>query len=173
MSRAKVLVVDKSEEFVDGLMGALDSDYAVVTAGTVQEALAHVDRSIPDIALLDHLQMPEGDGMFFCQSVAKTKQFPTFIVSGEVDMPTRIKLYDAGAEDIIQKSCSMVELKAKIRSRLRTVRKEQSSSGSDSVSHEGCVLNLARRELRWKSRSYRLSKIETNILYMLFSELTH
>lgn len=85
MSLRQVLLVDDSQAILAYETAALSGLYALATAASVKEALAHIEKSKPDIVLLD-LSMPEQDGdelLAILQRRDDLSLIPVVIVSSE------------------------------------------------------------------------------------------
>lgn len=69
METLSVLIADSSEEFRSTLTNALQGTYRIYTCRTGKEALAILQRTLPDILILD-LMLPELDGISLLQTIA-------------------------------------------------------------------------------------------------------
>ncbi|MGQ0741948.1 MAG: PleD family two-component system response regulator [Alphaproteobacteria bacterium] len=126
---ARVLVVDDILSNVKLLQAKLSAEYLdVVTAHNGEEALACMDRDIPDIVLLD-VMMPGMDGFEVCRRIKadpKTAHVPVIMVTA-LDQPAdRVAGLDAGADDFLTKPIDDTALFARVRSlvRLKTMTDE-------------------------------------------------
>ncbi|PKH40644.1 two-component system, OmpR family, response regulator RegX3 [Nocardioides alpinus] len=94
-------------------------DAAVVAHG--REALAHVERTVTDLVLLD-LTLPDMDGLDVCGAM-RGHGFDGGVIilsarSQEMDVVAGL---DAGADDYLAKPCSIAELQARVGSVLRRI----------------------------------------------------
>ncbi|MDX1588084.1 MAG: diguanylate cyclase [Oleiphilaceae bacterium] len=120
-----VLIVDDSED-IHYLVGArLKSQRLnLLHAYSGNQALALAREERPDLMLLD-LDMPDTDGMTLCRQIKADEdltQIPVIFLTGTMDTATKVEAFDLGAVDYVTKPFDAVELKARVRSALRTKR---------------------------------------------------
>jgi DNA-binding response OmpR family regulator len=119
---ATVLVVDDMPANRKLLADVLShTGYAVITAASGEEALEKIDRSKPDLVLLD-IVMPGIDGYEVCRRIrsdSSTGILPVIMVTALEPTEERIKGLDAGADDFLTKPIDQQELLARVRSLLR------------------------------------------------------
>lgn len=78
----------------------------------------------PDLILLD-VDMPEVSGFELCQRLGTnllTSSIPIIFLTGAVAIATKVKGFDLGAVDYVTKPFDAAELRARVRSALRTKR---------------------------------------------------
>jgi len=121
-SGARILVVDDQEDNVRLLADLLSChDYRVETASGGQEALDSVDRSAPDLILLD-VAMPGLSGLQVLRRLRADARFamlPVVLVTALDPDVERIKGLEAGADDFVTKPINSAELLARVRSLVR------------------------------------------------------
>ncbi len=118
-----ILIADDDPVTRDMLTAMLaDDHYGLIFAAGGLETLAKVGNLMPDVILLDVI-MPDMDGFEVCRRLkadARFRNIPVIMVSvlkGKEDM---IQGFDAGADDFLSKPVNGTELRARIRSMLRT-----------------------------------------------------
>ena len=122
MRREKILIVDDDPDIRDVLQLTLTSEgYDVLQAGDGEEALAQVQRGLPDLVILDYM-MPRLDGGQVCQRLKKDlllRHLPVIILSARGESPDKVRGLDAGADDYIVEPFEPEELLARVRMVLR------------------------------------------------------
>ena len=95
--------------------------YDVVLARDGDEALAKVDEAPPDVVLLD-VMMPGLDGFTVARTLKSredTKTIPVVMLTALMDMGSRIRAFELGADDFFTKPVALIELKARMQSLLK------------------------------------------------------
>ncbi|MCB0350648.1 MAG: response regulator transcription factor [Bdellovibrionales bacterium] len=164
-SKPKLLIVDDDPDIILTLSDALESDYQILSSNCGKQAIEIAKLHKPALAIVD-CHMPEGDGHFFCsqlRKIAGISDLPILIISGDIEIASKLKLYDAGADDYIAKPFSFPEIKAKIKANLRR-KLDQAKGGLAKVE-----LDMNSQEIRYAGQSKKLSKVEAKILNCLLS----
>jgi two-component system, cell cycle response regulator len=119
---ARVLVVDDMLANVRLLEAKLSAEYfEVITAMNGLDALEAVQRSKPDIVLLD-VMMPGIDGIEVCQRIksnAATQHIPVVIITALDQPEDRVRGLSAGADDFLTKPVNDISLFCRIKSLVR------------------------------------------------------
>ena len=119
---ALVLVADDEPYNLDLLDRILRrAGYRVATAASGSEALERAHAVHPDIVLLD-VRMPRMTGYDVCREIKAdpaTIFTPVILLTAAADTEDKIKSLDVGADDLLSKPVSRVELLARVRSLLR------------------------------------------------------
>src|SRR5712671_3032170 len=123
--RGRILVVDDHEDNIELLRARLEArGYEVEGASDGQAALDAVERTCPDLILLD-VMMPKMDGMevvrrLKAKSEANELPFIPVIMQTALDSTeNKVEGLDAGADDYITKPINFAELEARVNSLLR------------------------------------------------------
>ncbi len=119
---AKILVVD-DQETVRFLANAVlrQAGYDVEEASSGSEAMASIERSPPDLVLLD-VVMPDMDGYDVCEMIrarSGTRHLPILIMTGLDDEESITRAFDVGATDFIGKPLQRSVLANRVRYILR------------------------------------------------------
>jgi DNA-binding response OmpR family regulator len=117
----RILIAEDQHELA-GMMAQLldDAGYATQVVEDGREALAQVQRSPPDLLLLD-VNMPGLDGFALAQMLKAdpaTAAIPIIMVSAQDGRGARVIGLECGAEDYLAKPVDPAELLAKIRNLL-------------------------------------------------------
>lgn len=136
--------------------------YVVELAADGGEALAAVERKMPDLVVLD-VAMDGVDGIAVCRRFrAKGLAFPVLLLTARDGVPDRVAGLDAGADDYLVKPFATDELLARIRALLR-----RGQSPVEVVALGELMLDLASREVRVGGDVVRLSGRESALLELL------
>ena len=123
---AEILYADDDElarEMTASILGARGHVVRLVRDG--RAALAEVRRSAPDLVLLDY-RMGEPDGFAVCREIKRSGRhghIPVLILTGEGEIDTRLRGFDAGADDYLAKPVDSRELAARVAALLELSRR--------------------------------------------------
>ena len=136
--------------------------YDVRVAGGGGEALASVERSVPDVLVLD-VAMPALDGIDVCRRLrAKGLVLPILLLTARDSVEDRVRGRDAGADDYVVKPFAPQELTARLRALLRR------GVGVDQIlAFDDVVFDVRAREARRSGRPLGLSVREADLLELL------
>ncbi|HLB70070.1 MAG: response regulator [Candidatus Methanoperedens sp.] len=121
MNKSKILVVDDEQLNVELFEGILSKEYDIVTALSGIDALVKVEKTVPDLILLD-IMMPNMNGYAVCKQLKgnpRTMHIPIVMVTALKEREDKIKAIEAGADDFLSKPIDMYELNARVKSLLR------------------------------------------------------
>jgi CheY-like chemotaxis protein len=103
----KILVIDDDQTFRELITSGVDKDqYEVTTAGDGVQGLEQLDKSKPDLILLD-IMMPRMNGVEFLEKMKEThgdKQVPVIITSNDSSLDTISRGAELGVRGYIVKS---------------------------------------------------------------------
>jgi two-component system, OmpR family, response regulator MprA len=158
-----VLVVDDDAPIRRMLSRTLAAEgYEVETAADGGEALAAVERSVPDLLVLD-VAMPGVDGLDVCRRVRRAGLgLPILLLTARDAVADRVVGLDAGADDYLVKPFATEELVARVRALLRRGREP-----AEVLTHGDLVLDLTTRNARRGDRELALSARELDLLELL------
>lgn len=121
MKKQKVLIVDDEPLNIELMEGILSKDYEVIKASSGIEALIKVEKTLPDLILLD-VMMPNMNGYSVCKNLKssnKTKSIPVVMITALKEHEDKMKAIEAGADDFVSKPIEIRELGVKLRSLLK------------------------------------------------------
>lgn len=111
--KRSVLVVDDNTDSVMILRSLLEAQgFEVTTATTGAQALAQLERAIPDVVLLD-VMMPEMSGFEVLQRIKTThatSKVPVIMVTAKMQDEDLLTGYQHGADYYITKPCTAKQL---------------------------------------------------------------
>jgi DNA-binding NarL/FixJ family response regulator len=116
VSSPRVVVVDDHELFRDGVRARIGGDVQIVgEAGTVEDALAAIRSTQPDVVLLD-VHMPDGGGLAVLEAVGAELPDVRFLALSVSDAPEDvIDLVHAGAHGYVTKTIEPGDLATAVR----------------------------------------------------------
>jgi two-component system, OmpR family, response regulator MprA len=136
--------------------------YRVEVAADGGSALATVERSVPDLLVLD-VAMPGLDGLAVCRRVRQAGlSLPVLLLTARDAVPDRVAGLDAGADDYLVKPFASEELLARARALLR-----RGSEPGDVLAFGDLVFDVRARSARRGDRELHLSAREAELLELL------
>lgn len=170
MTKKKILVVDDERDIIELLEYNLQREgYKVLKAMTGEEALDLIERSLPDLIILD-LMLPNLDGLEICRILKrdkKTASLPIIILSAKGEESDIIVGLELGADDYITKPFSPKVLIARVKTVLR--RLEGKSSPKEIIKIEDLTIDIPRHKVILKGEPIELTATEFNLLKCLAS----
>ena len=121
LSECRVLIVDDVKANVDILVQALSGEYKLSVALGGHQAIDAVNRSAPDLVLLD-IMMPDLDGYEVCRRIRAaeaTRELPVMFLSSLEDVKDKAHGFEVGGNDYLTKPFEVLEVKARVRSLLK------------------------------------------------------
>lgn len=116
-----VLIVDDEASIRDLVIQVLELKYQVYSATNSAEALRIAKEHKPSFILAD-IYMPGLNGIDLCRLLREddaTKNIPVMIMTARNSLETRIKSFESGADDFLEKPFYMDELLTRIESKIR------------------------------------------------------
>ena len=168
MSEA-ILVVDDDASIRRMLERTLVAEgYQVDGVADAGAALASIERSVPDLVILD-LGLPGMDGVDVCRRVrARGLATPILLLTARDTVPARVEALDAGGDDYVVKPFDSDELQARIRALLRRGREP-----AELLAYDDLVLDVTTRRVRRGELEILLSERESALLELLLRNARH
>jgi two-component system response regulator PrrA len=164
MDRPRVLLVEDDQPTADALRRYLQLDrFAVLVAGTGEQALALVDGDRPDALVLD-VGLPGIDGITVARTLrGRGHHVPILIHSAQGELDDRLSGLAAGADDYLVKPFASAEVSARLNALLRRL-----PAGAALPLVRGDVrLDPARRTASAAGRPLTLTRREFDLLETL------
>jgi two-component system response regulator MprA len=160
---AAILVVDDDAPIRRMLDRTLSAEgYAVESVVEGSDALAAVERSAPDLIVLD-VGLPGLDGLAVCRRLrAKGLATPVLLLTARDAVPDRVAGLDAGADDYLVKPFATDELLARVRALLRRGKEPE-----ELLAFADLTLDRATRAVTRGGESIALSEREADLLELL------
>jgi phosphoserine phosphatase RsbU/P len=121
LSESRVLIVDDAKLNIDILVQALRDEYKLSVALDGAAALCSIEKSTPDLVLLD-IVMPGLDGYEVCRRLRaqeSTRDLPVMFLSSLEDVKNKTQGFEVGGNDYLTKPFEVLEVKARVRSLLK------------------------------------------------------
>jgi two-component system response regulator MprA len=163
VAHASILVVDDDASLRRMLDRTLTAEgFEVETAADGGGALVAVERSVPEVIVLD-VGLPGLDGLTVCRRLrAKGIGVPIIMLTARDAVPDRVAGLESGADDYLVKPFATEELVARVRALTRRGHGE-----SDELAVTGLTLDSAARIAVRDGRRIELTERETALLELL------
>ena len=163
MSDPAVLLVDDDAPIRRMLERTLAAEgYAVAAVADGGAALAQVERSLPDLIVLD-VTMPGIDGLAVTRRLrAKGLPVPILLLTARDALAERVAGLDAGADDYLVKPFEVEELTARVRALLR-----RNQPAGDQLAFADLALDVESLAARRGGRDLELTRREAQLLELL------
>ena len=154
---ASILIVEDESD-----LSSVMADYVTAAGHAAQviadgrEALACVQRAVPDLIVLD-IMLPNLDGVALCKAVREFSEVPIIMVTARVQEIDRLLGLETGADDYLCKPFSPRELVARIKTILRRSRKRDDDARLVEIDE-------AARSVRIRSQLLDLTSTEFSLL---------
>lgn len=110
------------------------SDFIVFEARSGHRSLDILKQHNVDIVLLD-LGLPDGSGLDFIGQIRMSVKTPMVVISGNPDPDIHVEVFEAGADDFVQKPFHMKAMQARIQSHLRRAPSNQNRQIVEGAGH--------------------------------------
>lgn len=154
LKNATIMIVDDEPINVDVVQAFLEEDgYSkFITVSDSTQALATIEKSKPDLLLLD-LMMPDVSGFDILKAVRAHPKFsylPIIILTAATDSENKLKALDLGATDFLAKPLDQSELGLRVRNNLAA------KAYQDQLAYYDPLTKLPNRQLFMEELSWAL-----------------
>ena len=130
MPAGRILVVEDDPSVSDMLVDYLGSHgYEVAAAGSGAQMREAIERTLPDVVLLD-VNLPGEDGLTLARFLREHYDVGIIMVTGAADIVDRVAGLEVGADDYVTKPFDPRELRARVKS-VRRRRSASAAAGDD------------------------------------------
>lgn len=137
--------------------------YQMISAYDGQEAIDHVRKSRPDIALLD-IMMPKMDGLMVCREIRKESNLPIIMLTAKGEQIDKILGLEYGADDYMTKPFNILEVKARIKTIMRRASGNVQNEARKVVRVHDMEINAINRSVTLGGKEVRLTAKEFDLL---------
>jgi DNA-binding response OmpR family regulator len=165
----RILVVDDEQPVQQLLDRTLRSEgYDVVPALDGEQALDEINKQTFDLVMLD-VMLPKLDGFEVCRRVRAQSSVPIIMLTAKAEeVADRVLGLELGADDYIIKTCSMRELRSRVKAVLRRSRMNGAEQTLDEpVVHGPLRIDPAKRVVERSGEPIKLTFFEFEILLAL------
>jgi two-component system OmpR family response regulator len=160
----KLLIVEDNRSLADSLKRHLGKTFVVDISRGAEEGLKQAFSGNHDVIILD-LHLPDGSGLDICQSLrASNISTPILILTAAGDIPSRVTLLNAGADDYVTKPFSIAELRARLHALLR---RSPNASTDGIIQVDDLIIDPGRRQVSRAGVNIELRRKEFDILEYL------
>jgi DNA-binding response OmpR family regulator len=165
----RILVVDDEQPVQQLLDRTLRSEgYDVVPALDGEQALDEISKQPFDLVMLD-VMLPKLDGFEVCRRVRAQSSVPIIMLTAKAEeVADRVLGLELGADDYIIKTCSMRELRSRVKAVLRRARMSGIENAADEPLFHGALrIDPAKRAVDRDGENVKLTFFEFEILLAL------
>jgi len=171
----KVALIEDDPVFSAYLTGALrKSGFECMAIIDFEQELYLDDAIEPDVFIVDyHLGSKKRNGLTVCKQIMEVRDIPVIMLTAEQSTKVLVECLEAGAEQYINKPCSIEELVARINVVLRAEKglKERASAGSEKpMKVEQLELSRQLLTLAYGEQSVSLTQREFELAELLLSK---
>ena len=163
-----ILVVDDEKDIANLVAVYLKNEgYEVTTALSGKDALAYIDSTRFDLAVLD-VMLPDTDGFQLCAHIREKYQYPIIMLTAKGEAHDKINGLILGADDYVTKPFLPLELVARVKAQLRRYKRYNAPVTEDVLlQNRGLVMNTSTHVCTLNEVPLALTPTEFAILKVL------
>lgn len=166
----KILIVDDEVEIADLIETYLkNEDYAVYKFYSAKDALACINETELDLAILD-VMLPDVDGFTICRKIREKYTYPVIMLTAKDAETDKITGLTLGADDYITKPFQPLEMVARVKSQLRRYKKynhPQTEKTNHILYCSDLIVDTKKHECLQNNKPVSLTPTEFSILQIL------
>ena len=166
-----ILVVEDEPAIQDLIQINLEmGGYRVLTHGSAEDAMKHIQHELPDLALLDWM-LPGISGVELARRLrgdTRTRTLPIILLTAKGEEEDKLKGLETGADDYITKPFSVKELEARIKAVLRRRAPELTQ---DLIEYHGLRLDPASHKVSGNGKTLSMGPTEFRLLHFFLTHL--
>ena len=166
----KILIVDDEVEIADLIETYLkNEDYAVYKFYSAKDALACINETELDLAILD-IMLPDIDGFTICRKIREKHTYPIIMLTAKDAETDKITGLTLGADDYITKPFQPLEMVARVKSQLRRYKKynlPQTAKTDHILCCSDLIVDTKKHECLQNNKPVSLTPTEFSILQIL------
>lgn len=168
MVEKRILVVEDEPSLAEVISLYMKrAGYQVQAARDGRQAMAMLERGIPDLVILD-IMLPEIDGISLTRWLRDRSDVPIIMVTSRREEIDRIAGLEMGADDYVVKPFSPQELVSRVRAVLRRAgRAESDMAQEQALTFEAITVDPRTRIVAVKETEIELTAREFDMLYLL------
>ena len=166
----KILIVADEVEIADLIETYLkNEDYAVYKFYSAKDALACINETELDLAILD-VMLPDVDGFTICRKIREKYTYPVIMLTAKDAETDKITGLTLGADDYITKPFQPLEMVARVKSQLRRYKKynhPQTEKTNHILYCSDLIVDTKKHECLQNNKPVSLTPTEFSILQIL------
>lgn len=160
-----ITLIDDNKELLEVLTHSLSDTFSVEPFNDPDMGMDFIKSHHTDAILLD-LHMPGKDGFQFFEELKTSKtNLPVLFLTGDGDINNRVKGFDIGVDDFLQKPIPTEELIARIRNRILSAQKNNKSNRL--IKYKDLTIDLDGHQVILGDEIIRLTPKEYQLLIIL------
>ena len=160
----KLLIIEDNKNLSNAVKIYMsEKEYLIEQSFDGDEGLEKLTKNNYDLVILD-IMLPGLDGWDILQMNKEMKQFPVLVLTAKGEEYNRLKGYELGADDYVQKPFSLKELEAKIKAIIRRYKGDEEKV---LILKNGFSMNESQRELSIDGIKLDLTPKEYDLLLFL------
>ncbi len=117
--RPTVMIVDDERNFTESLQLAIEDEFSVSVAGSLESARQALERFQPAAILLD-LRLPDGDGLELFHDLKKLSKLPVVVVmTAHASLESYAKTLGKGGIGYLVKPLNIEKLKSELKKHIK------------------------------------------------------